>query len=97
MMMTVFSRSYLKNTSFIMKVLKVEDDPTHIKIIKYSSSTLQHNDDYHIRRHITEDGSLGTVELIASMKHHPQKDHPSSSRSGLSFLFILSCRQYLAR
>ena len=71
--------------------------PTHIKIMKYSSSTVKHNDDYHIRRHITEDRSLGTVGLIASMKHHRQKDHPSSSSSGLIFLFILSWRQYLAR
>ena len=71
--------------------------PTHIKIIKYSSSTLKHNDDYHIKRHITEDRSLGTVGLIASMKHHRQKDHPSSTSHGLIFLFILSCRQYLAR
>ena len=80
-----------------MKVLEVKDEPTLIRIIKYSSSTLQHNDDYHIKRHITEDRSLGTVGLIASMKHHRQKDHPSSSSSGLIFLFILSSRQYLAR
>ena len=73
-----------------MKVLKVEDDPTHIKIMKYSSSTVKHNDDYHIRRHITEDRSLGTVGLIASMKHHRQKDHPSSTSPGLIFLFIFS-------
>ena len=64
--------------------------PTHIKIMKYSSSTVKHNDDYHIRRHITEDRSLGTVGLIASMKHHRQKDHPSSTSPGLIFLFIFS-------
>ena len=60
-----------------MKVLKVEDDPTarqilHIKILKYSPSPVKHNDDDHIRRHITDDRSLGTVGprgLGASMNH----------------------------